>query len=344
MKHIDGSLGEGGGQVLRSAIGLACVTGEPVCIDNIRAKRDKPGLRPQHVKCVEAAAIICGGTYQGVTVQSSRVTFHPGKVQPGDYHFDIGTAGSTALVLQTLLPPLLMAGDHSSVTVTGGTHNPMAPTAHFLHHCFAQALRRLGASVGFQLLRPGFYPRGGGKLVMHLSPRPLGRIDWTQRGALVSVRADILIVDLPFHVAQREMQAVREHLRASGWPLPAGTVREPENATGPGNVVSIRAIYEQADEVFSSFGRKGVPAETVAKEAAQSALHWLLSGVPVGPHLADQLLIPMALAGGGSFVTTALDQHTPTNAAVVEQMVGVKTTFETIEQDRVLVRVGDRAD
>ena len=110
---------------------------------------------------------------------------------------------------------------------------------------------------------------------------------------------------------------------------------------GPGNVVSIRAIYEHADQVFTGFGRRGAPAEQVAKEAAQAALHWLLSGVPVGPHLADQLLIPMALAGGGSFVTTTLDQHTTTNADVVEQMLGVRTTFESIEQDRVLVRVGD---
>ncbi|MEL7237444.1 MAG: RNA 3'-terminal phosphate cyclase, partial [Planctomycetota bacterium] len=248
----------------------------------------------------------------------------------------------TGLVLQTVLPPLLMAGDHSSVVVTGGTHNPMAPTAHFLHHCFAPALRRLGASVGFQLLRPGFFPKGGGKLAMHLSPKSLRRLDWTDRGQLVSVRGEILIVGLPFHIAQREMQSIREHLRASGWPLPAVTVREPEDVAGPGNVVSIRAVYENADEVFTSFGEKGKPAEQVAKEAAQAALHWLLSGVPVGPHLADQLLIPMSLAGGGSFVTSALDQHTPTNAAVIEQVMGVKTRFEEREGDRVLVTVGER--
>lgn len=342
--EIDGSQGEGGGQILRTSVALSAVTGRPVHIHSIRAKRSQPGLRPQHRASVLAAARVCNGGVTGDAVGSTELTFWPGdpdQIQGGQFRFDIETAGSANLVMQTVLPILLRAKERSQVTVTGGTHNPFAPPAPFLRFAFQNALRKIGYDVGFELVRPGFYPAGGGKLVMHVGPvlhDRLRRLDWVDRGGFISLRCEVLVSQLPEHVARRELETLRRALRHAGWPLPAVTVREAEETRSPGNSVSVRAIYDNADEIFTGFGERGKRAEAVAQQAADAAVKWLTAGVPVGEHLADQLLIPMALAHGGRFVTMPLDLHTPTNAAVISQVLG-KTTRFTDHGGRVVVEV-----
>ena len=342
---IDGTLGEGGGQVLRTAVSLSAVTGTPVRVTNVRANRDKSGLRPQHLASVLAAARVCNGRVEGGTVGSTDVTFHPGDpaaLRGGRFEFDVGTAGSAGLVCQTVLPILLRAAGPSEVVVTGGTHVPMAPAAPFLRHSFQRALRRLGHDVGFELQREGFHPAGGGRLVMRVDPTPRGelrRMDWAGRGRFVSLRCEVIYAGLPTHVATREMRVLRETLKSAGWPLPAVALREIEDADGPGNAVVVRAIYEEAEAVFTSIGQRGVRAEDVARDAGEAAVRWLMSGCPVDPHLADQLLIPLALAKGGRFVTPGpLDAHVSTNAEVIGRVLGATTRF-TNHGDRVVVEV-----
>ncbi len=342
---LDGSLGEGGGQILRTAASLSAVTGRAVRIRNVRANRSQPGLRPQHRAAFLAAARVSGGTVQGDAIGSTDVTFFPGDpdaIAGGEFRFDIGTAGSAGLVCQTLLPILLRARHRSQVTVVGGTHNPMAPPAHFLRHSFQRALQRMGYDVGFDLARPGFYPAGGGELVMHVTPADpaaLEPLDWTDRGRMTSLRCEILSAHLPDHVANREMRTLRTFLKNAGWPLPGVTIRDCFDAAGPGNAVCVRAIYEDAEEVFTSVGQRGKRAEDVARAAAEATVQWLTSGVPVGPHLADQLLLPMALAKGGRFVTMRpLDAHVPTNAEVIATVLGATTRFAD-HGDRVVVEV-----
>ena len=342
---IDGSLGEGGGQVLRSAASLSAVTGSPVRVTNVRANRSKPGLRPQHRTALLAAARVCGGAVAGDAVGSGDVTFRPGDpaaLRGGHFEFDVGTAGSAGLVLQTLLPILLRTDAQSEVVVVGGTHVPMAPPAPFLRHSFQRALRRIGYDVGFECQRPGFHPVGGGRLAMRVRPVPtaeLRRLDWAGRGRFISLRCEVLYSQVPTHVASREMRTLRETLQSAGWPLPAVAVREAEDAAGPGNAVSVRAIYEEAEAVFTAVGERGRRAEDVARSAGEEALHWLMSGTPVDARLADQMLIPLALAKGGRFVTPGpLDPHTPTNAEVVARVLGATTRF-TNHGERVVVEV-----
>ena len=337
---IDGSRGEGGGQVLRTAIGLSAATGQAVRVHNIRANRKKPGLARQHLAGVLAAARICGANVDGAALDSTDVSFRPGPVCPGDYRFDIGSAGSTSLVLQTVLPALLLADGPSRVTVTGGTHNPMAPPTPFLQHAFVPSLIRIGYRVNVTLAREGFHPRGGGVAELEVAPpgRPLARLDLTERGKIISKHARILLGSLPDDIARREIDVVK---RTLDWrenechivPLPA--------AVGPANAVLLSVLCENASELFTALGERGKPAETVAAEAADECAVWLESGVPVGEHLADQLLIPLALAGGGRFRTTTPTPHTTTNAEVVETMTGVATRFEPVRDGVVDVVVGD---
>ena len=345
---VDGSRGEGGGQVVRTAVSLSAVTGRPVRVVNVRANRDKPGLRPQHRAAVLAAAAVGGGAATGAEVGGTDLTFWPGdpaKIKGGSFRFDVGTAGSAPLVLQTVLPILLRATGPSDVVVTGGTHNPFAPPAYFLRYSFQNALRKIGYDAGFRLTRPGFYPAGGGRIELHVRPTPvdrLQRIEWLDRGRLVSLRCEVLVAHLPEHVARRELATLRQELQGAGWPLPAVTVNHADDAVGPGNAVSVRAIYDDADEVFTGFGSRGKRAEEVAHDAAAGAVRWLTAGVPVGPHLADQVLLPLALGKGGRFVTVApLDPHATTNADVIAQILGAETIFTEFTTDgrRALVEV-----
>jgi len=318
MLIIDGSFGEGGGQILRTSLALALVTGKPFRITNIRAAREKPGLRRQHLTAVQAAAAVGGADVSGNAIGSLELTFFPRSPAPGNYTFQVGTAGSTSLVLQTVLPALLVAERPSTIVLEGGTHNPLAPPYDFLASCFFPLLRQMGANITSTLERLGFFPAGGGRVVVHIEPAPLTPIAILQRGRILNHRARAIVSKLPISIAQRELAVITEELQ---WPPECLQAEKVENSVGAGNAVMIEIQTERTCELVTAFGRKGFAAEKVAKLASQEALAWLAHDAPVGPHLADQLLIPMALARGGRFRTSTPTTHTITNIEVVKRFV-----------------------
>jgi RNA 3'-terminal phosphate cyclase (ATP) len=326
MIIIDGSEGEGGGQVVRNALALSLATGQSFRITKVRGGREKPGLMRQHLTAVEAACAIGGGVCEGATVGASEIAFTPGRVVPGEYRFAVGTAGSTSLVLQTVLMPLLLADGPSRLVLEGGTHNMMAPPFEFLERAFLPIVNRMGPQVSARLVRHGFFPRGGGRIEVDIAPAPLVPIDCIDRGALRSVSATALFAALAFTIAEREIVTVRKLL--PDWPEDAFAVRQLPDEQGPGNALLLEAAFEHATEIVTGFGKLGVSAESLAKTAAQRMTGFLASDAFAGPYLADQLLLPFALAGGGSFTTVKPSQHARTAADVIERFTGQRWVFE----------------
>lgn len=323
---IDGSQGEGGGQILRTSLSLSMITGRPVVIEKVRAKRKKPGLQPQHLTAVNAARTLCNGTVQGAELQSGWLRFVPGPVSAGTYHFPIGTAGASTLVMQTVLPALLLQGSPSRATFEGGTLNPMAPPFDFVERVFVPALRLMGAKLSLRLERHGFYPQGGGRWHLEVQPAPLRRLELLDAGEPKRRVARVLLSKLGDHVANRELKVVRERLGFG----PHECRVEHVEALSPGNAVLLELDREPLPELASSIGERGKPAEQVAADAVEELK--LLQSVPVGPHLADQLLLPMAVGEGGAFRTTELTPHSLTNIAVIEAF-GV-ASFEVARASR----------
>ena len=321
MLTLDGAQGEGGGQILRSALALSICLGRPFCMQNIRANRRRPGLQYQHLAAVKAAAEIARAQVSGAHKDSLQLVFRPGTVAAGDYRFDIGTAGSTSLVLQTILPALALAPARSTVVLKGGTHNPLAPPFEFLEAAFLPLINRMGARVEAALERRGFAPAGGGCIRTAITPaKQLRRLDVLERGALLRCRAEVILANLPIHIAEREIAVIGRLLGLSENDL---HYTADASTPGVGNVVSILIESANVTDCFSTFGRRGLPAERVAEIAVKAAQRYLAAGVPVGDRLADQLLVPMALAGGGSFITLKPSLHTLTNIRVIESFTGL---------------------
>jgi RNA 3'-terminal phosphate cyclase (ATP) len=321
MIEIDGSLGEGGGQVLRTSLSLAVCKKAPLRIFNIRSGRKKPGLAKQHLTAVQAAGAICRAGLRGASPGSQDVTFTPGDVRPGDYKFSVGSAGSATLVLQTVLPPLLRASGPSRLILEGGTHNTWAPPFDFLQKAFLPLIERMGPRVSARLERAGFYPAGGGRFSVEIQPaETLTPLHLTGRGQVKRRLARVIISNLPQHVAEREIRVLGSRL---GWRKELLRIEPVPDPAGPGNVVLIEIECEQITEVFCAFGQRGVKAEKVAGRAADLALGYLGSDAPVGEHLADQLLLPLALAGAGSFITSAVSHHAETNIEVIKRFLDV---------------------
>lgn len=312
---IDGSSGEGGGQVLRSSLALSMVTGRPFRITRIRANRANPGLQRQHLTSVMAAASVANAETMGAELGSRELFFRPGPVNPGTYRFSVGTAGSTTLVFQTVLPALLLTGKPSTLTLEGGTHNSAAPCLDFLVRVFLPCLERMGVATRVQVERRGFYPMGGGRWSVEiLPPASLGPLELVERGGLESLEARVLWTRIPADVAGREAARV-----AAGLGMEERKVRieEAVDSIGPGNVILVEARYEGAVEVVTGFGKRGVRAEAVADAVVEETRAYLEGGAPVGIHLADQLLLPMVLGGGGRFRTLPLSPHSRTNIATI---------------------------
>jgi RNA 3'-terminal phosphate cyclase (ATP) len=323
---IDGSRGEGGGQILRTALALSLVTGRPFRMERIRARRRKPGLLNQHLTAVEAAKTVGCAEVTGAALGSQTLEFNPGSVTPGNYRFAVGTAGSATLVLQTVLPALLTAPAPSTLTLEGGTHNPLAPPFEFLEQSFLPLIQRLGPSAQLELKRPGFYPAGGGKFHVRVNPvKKLSRLELLERGSIRNRRAKVLISKLPEQVAERELAVLREQLK---WKPDEYGVEMVQHPLGPGNAVVLAVEAEHVTGIFTGFGERGRPAGEVAGCAIQSLQTWLGANAPVDEHLADQLLIPMVLAGGGSFRTTKPSLHTTTNAEVIQRFVPIPIRVE----------------
>lgn len=338
MILIDGAAGEGGGQVLRTSLALSAITGQPFRIEGIRAGRRKPGLMRQHLTAVLATAEICGGTTVGAEPGSFMLEFTPGKVRGGDYRFSIGTAGSTSLVLQTVLLPLLMATESSRLTLEGGTHNPHAPSFEFLDRAFLPLLARMGADIQIKLIRPGFYPAGGGCIEVTVQPQAvLTPLHLRDRGELRRGHAEALVVNLPASIGERELAAIASRLR---WSPDQMKLLSDQRAPGPGNVLTIYLEFADMTQIVVGFGEQGVSAESVATRQAKVAARLLANSVTVDPCLSDQLLLPMALAGGGSFTALALTTHAKTNIAVIRQFLPVAISVEEATPDIFLVTIG----
>jgi RNA 3'-terminal phosphate cyclase (ATP) len=336
---IDGSQGEGGGQILRTSLALSLVTGQPFRMEQIRAKRQKPGLLKQHLTAVEAAKTVGCAEITGASLGSQTLEFRPGPVTPGNYRFAVGTAGSATLVLQTVLPALLTASGRSTLTLEGGTHNPMAPPFDFLDQCFLPLIQRMGSSIELELRRPGFFPAGGGRFHAKVEPvKRLARLALLERGPIRSRRARIWNSKLAESVAQRELTVIREELK---WRPEECSIETVPHPLGPGNAVVLMLETEHLTGVFTSFGERGRPAEEVARSAAGAAKAWLEANVPVDEHLADQLLLPMALAGGGSFRATQPSLHTTTNAEVIQRFLPLPIRTEQESQLAWLVKLGN---
>lgn len=339
MIIIDGSFGEGGGQILRTALALSLVTKKPFRIENIRANRRRPGLLRQHLTAVNAAVAVGQAEVKGNFIGSLKVFFGPKTIASGVYHFDVGSAGSCTLVLQTILPALLLAEGNSEITLVGGTHNPMAPTFDFLQQTFFPLLHRMGATVTATLERPGFYPAGGGKFAVAIEPaEQLARLELLERGDLVKQIAIALISKLPKHIGERELRVVREALHWDQYRLRVEEVADP---AGPGNVLTAIIECAQITEIFIGFGERGVSAEQVARRVVAEVQEYLAADVPVGRHLADQLILPLALAGGGKFRTLSPSPHTTTNMEVVKQFLDVEIAVNQINAAVWEITVGE---
>lgn len=343
MIEIDGSQGEGGGQILRTALALSLVTQQPFRLVNIRAKRPKPGLMRQHLACVQAAVAVGGGAAYCMArngdggepgVGDTALVFTPAPVQGGHFEFAVGSAGSSMLVLQTVLWPLVMARQASTLVLRGGTHNPMAPSFTYLSHMAPYFAGTGPALYDMQLVRHGFYPAGGGEVHVRVQPTAdgLAPIALVQRGALVQAWAECLHAGVPASVAERELGVLQHSL---GWSAGQLRNRGLRSNEGPGNVLQAVLQFEHITEVFTAFGDRGVRAETVAHNLAREVQAYVAHEAPVGEHLADQLMIPMALAGlhgrMGRYWTSTWSEHASTNARVIGQFVPVR--FATQAKD-----------
>jgi RNA 3'-terminal phosphate cyclase (ATP) len=332
---IDGSFGEGGGQILRTALALAAILQRPVEIRNIRGGRKKPGLRPQHLAAVKALAKVTSAQVRGAEVGSTHLYFEPRQLKGGAYTLDIGTAGSTALVLQAIMPSLLFAKDPSRVTITGGTHVPWSPCFHYLKEVFVPALLEMGCKVSLELGPWGWYPKGGGRVVASLSPGGgLSALKRTNRGRLTGVTVLSAVSNLPASIGERQRDQVLKRLRAQGYaPTKIELLKGP--SPGSGTVVFVKAEFEQGEAGFTSLGQRGKPAETVADEASSAFLEFMASGAAADSHLADHLALYMALAHGrSSVVAEAITEHLRTNIWVIEQFLPV--AFEVDEPSRMV--------
>jgi len=318
-------MGEGGGQILRTALTLSMITGQPFRIQSIRANRAKPGLMRQHLVAVQAAAQVCGADVAGASVGSQALTFAPKAIKGGEYKFAIGTAGSCTLVLQTLMPALLFADAPSTIQVSGGTHNPMAPPAQFLQRAYCRAMADMGATIDIQLKRFGFYPAGGGEVVAGIEPcKQLQPFEWMARGERKTAFAESFIAGVPASVAKRELECIGTGM---GWDESQLLVRGLPADQGPGNALLVTLEHEHVTEVFTAFGEKSVRAESVARQALQDTRRYIASNAAVGEYLADQLMLPLALAGGGGFTTETVSMHAKTNAEVIERFLPVRFQF-----------------
>ncbi len=337
MINIDGADGEGGGQVLRTALSLSMITGYAFQIDNIRAGREKPGLMRQHLTAVQAAAAISGAEVSGAVLGSRSLTFAPGPVRAGDYLFAIGTAGSTGLVLQTLLPALALADGPSSLVLEGGTHNPHGPCFDFLAEVFLPLVNRMGPTVTAVLERPGFYPAGGGRVQVAISPcSALQPLDLTDRGDLRDTEGVARVTNLTPDIAHSELAVARDKL---GWAPDRFRVEVLDPAWGPGNVLLLMARYEGVTLMSTGFGERQVPATRLALTAARRLSGMMEGGAAACPYLADQLLLPLALAGGGRFTTVRPSRHMLTNCDTIARFLDVSVGIDRQEDGRHLVTV-----
>ena len=324
---LDGSSGEGGGQILRSALALSMATGKPFRIHRIRAGRKKPGLMRQHLTCVKAATRMCSAQVEGAELGSTALSFRPGPLIPGQYAFAVGSAGSSTLVFQTLMPALLGSGGHFEMTLEGGTHNPAAPPLDFVDRVYLDSLRRMGAEVSLRVARRGFYPVGGGKWTVVVGPsKALAPFEILERGRLLKRTAKVLWNRIPV----QEPERARAFLSAKqGWDPVDIEIEEAVESPGPGNVILAELRYEHITEMITAFNPFGASPEALCEGLMADVRRYQEQDTPVGWRLADQLLLPMALGAGGRFRTMPVSMHTRTNIETIGRFL--ERTIEVLE-------------
>lgn len=342
MIEIDGSYGEGGGQILRTSLGLSCLTGRPFRIVNIRKERKKPGLMPQHLVSVRVARMVTGASVSGDEKGSTELSFSPADLHCGDFTMDIGTAGSVPLVLQTIIPPLLFAGGKSRVDLQGGTHVPFSPSYHYLAEVFSPLLARVGAALHFSIRSYGFYPRGGGDVTAEIKAAGGVKPLYLEvRGGLLRIRGYSAVGNLPLSIAERQRTAALELIRDrfhGKVPVEVKLLNVP--TPGRGTFIFLLAEYENVCTGFTALGELGKRAEQVGEEAALEFITHHATGAALDPHLADQIVSYLALAEGAStFTTSAITNHLLTNLWAVAQFRPFRYSVEgnVGEQGRVRI-------
>ncbi len=320
--EIDGSFGEGGGQILRTALSLSCLTGSNLKLFNIRKGRKKPGLMPQHITCVLAVSEISNAQVFGKEIGSTELTFAPKEIRPGNCFFDIKTAGSSSLVLQTLLPPLIFADKSSHIIIKGGTHVPFSPPFHYISEIFFPMLNRIGVQTESSVDKYGFYPKGGGEVHFKIFPvEKIKRLSLISRGKLLSLQGYSGVSKLPISIAGRQRDSVLRELS----PLYADVQILDVPSSGEGTFVFLKSEYQNALAGFSSLGKRGKPAEDVGKEVAERFINFYKTSACLEPHLADQIVIYLSFAQeNSSFTTSRITQHLMTNLWVIEQFLNIR--------------------
>jgi RNA 3'-terminal phosphate cyclase (ATP) len=326
--EIDGAQGEGGGQVLRTSLSLSLITGKPLHLFNIRRRRSKPGLQPQHLTAVRAAAAVGGAEVNSASLGSQELTFLPHEIHPGSYRFDIGTAGATSLVLQTILIPLSLAKKAATLTLTGGTHVPWSPCFHYLDLQWNPYLQEIGFNTRLTLEKAGFYPQGGGSIRVSLRPAKLLQpLQLAERGQLLRILGVSAVANLDDEIAIRQKHQALRRLEPLCRDTKIKTLNLP--SPGKGTFILLTVEFEQGRACYTALGEKGKPAETVADEACDSVQLLLDRSAGIDEYLADQLLLPLALAHGPSRIAAPkITEHLLTNAEVVRKFLPVEITIE----------------
>jgi len=327
---IDGSYGEGGGQILRTTLSLSILTGKPIEIFNIRVKRKNPGLQAQHLAAILAAQKISQAKTFGAKIGSKILRFEPKKIKPGKYEFDIGTAGSTTLVAQTILLPLAFAKHPSEILIIGGTHNPLAPPFHYFSEIFLPMIEKLGIKVEVKLEKYGFYPKGGGRLRLFVQPiKELKAKNFLERGELLEISGLSVVANLPIDIAKRQKKALIDYLKDL-LSIPNEKIKiEQVKTFSPGTFIFLKAKFENILAGFSSLGEKGKPAEKVGQEVAEQFLRYYQSGQCLDPHLADQIILYLALVKKSfSFTVSILTNHLLTHIWLLEKILNIKIKIE----------------
>ena len=326
MHEIDGAYGEGGGQLLRTSVALAAITGRSVHLRNIRARRVNPGLAPQHLAAVKAVASLCGAEVDGLELHSREIWFRPGPLRGGQFDFPVDTAGSITLVLQAVLPVAVMCPERTSMRITGGTDVRAAPPLDYFRHVLLPLISGMGVGAKIDILRRGYYPRGGGEVIVEVkASSSLQPLVLDTRGILAGIQVFAHVANLPDHISQRMANSALAELTSFSPLMVECELLGADRAIGPGGAVVLVGQTEHTRLGASAVAQRGMRAEELGAAAGGFLRQEIISGATLDVHATDQVLIYLALAGGASrFLTRSFSSHGLTTAWLLEQFLPVR--------------------